>query len=91
MRDQPQRKDIVERRADWKKLRWSIREFTMWCRENRNEPIRKKAAELEMRLRGHYNCFGLIGNHQSLIQYFKAVMKIWFRWLNRRSQRRSYS
>ena len=65
--------------------------ITEWCRENRNQRIRKQAAEVTLKLKGHYNYFGIAGNYRCLAQYYNATMRIWYRWLNRRSQRRSYN
>ncbi len=84
-------KDIIKRRTDRKKLRKSLRDFSEWCKENRNERIRKQATAVALKLKGHYNYFGLAGNYRSLAQYYEAVLHIWYRWLNRRSQRRSYN
>lgn len=84
-------KDIIKRRTSRKKMQRALAEFTEWCRENRNQRIRKQAAEVGLKLKGHYNCFGLAGNYRCLAQYFNATMRIWYRWLNRRSQRRSYN
>ena len=43
------------------------------------------------KLRGYYNYYGVIGNYDSLKQFFDQVKRILFKWLNRRSQRRSYN
>ena len=84
-------KDIIKRCTSRKKMQRAFAEFTEWCRENRNQRIRKQAAEVTLKLKGHYNYFGLAGNYRCLAQYFSATMRIWYRWLNRRSQRRSYN
>jgi hypothetical protein len=46
--------------------------------------------ELNAELRGYYNYYGVIDNYASLQQFFRAAMRILFKWLNRR-QRRSYN
>jgi len=43
-----------------------------------------------MKLRGYWNYYGVIGNSKSLQRYWKEVQKILWKWLNRRSQRKSY-
>ena len=40
-------------------------------------------------LQGHIQYFGVSGNSRSLRQYLHQVQRILFKWLNRRSQRRS--
>jgi hypothetical protein len=41
-------------------------------------------------LRGHLAYYAVSGNSKSLRQYFYAASRILFKWLNRRSQRRSF-
>jgi RNA-directed DNA polymerase len=45
---------------------------------------------LNAKLRGDYNYYGVHGNYASLQRFFTYAMRILFKWLNRRSQRRSY-
>jgi len=44
---------------------------------------------LKRRLRGFSNYFGLPDNSRSLTRYYHHVERVLFKWLNRRSQRRS--
>jgi len=46
---------------------------------------------LNVKLRGYYRYDGVHGNSPSLQQFFHHAMRILFKWLNRRSQRRSYT
>ena len=48
-------------------------------------------SELNAKLRGYYNYYGVNGNYASLNQFFQQVLRILFKWLNRRSQKRSYT
>ena len=41
--------------------------------------------------RGHWNDYGVIGNSKSLGQYRTESCRALFKWLNRRSQKRSYT
>ena len=84
-------KPQVKRRTSRKKLRQSLRNFTDWCRENRNLPLRLLFSSLNSKLRGYYNYYGVIDNSGSLWEYFYYAVKTLFKWLNRRSQRRSYN
>jgi len=43
------------------------------------------------RARGHYNYFRVVGNMTSLWIFHREVVKLLYKWLNRRSQRRSLS
>lgn len=84
-------KPQVKRRTSRKKLRQSLRNFTEWCRENRNLPLRLLFSSLNSKLRGYYNYYGVIDNSGSLWEYFYYAVKTLFKWLNRRSQPRSYN
>jgi hypothetical protein len=46
---------------------------------------------LNAKLRGYYRYYGVQGNYPSLQQFFNRAMRTLFKWLNRRSQRRSYT
>jgi len=84
-------KPHLKRRTSRKKLRSSIKRFTEWCNENRNLKLRILFRRLNVKLRGYYNYYGVYGNDKSLTQFFQQVKRILFKWLNRRSQRRSYN
>ena len=84
-------KPHLKRRTSRKKLRNSMRRFTEWCIKNRNLKPKILFRRLNAKLRGYYNYYGVIGNYDSLNQFFQQVKRILFKWLNRRSQRRSYN
>ncbi|SDC31888.1 Group II intron, maturase-specific domain, partial [Candidatus Frackibacter sp. WG11] len=74
-----------------KKLRKSLKNFTKWCKENRNKRLRSLFSDLNAKLRGYYNYYGIIGNYESLNQFYRITKRILYKWLNRRSQRRSFN
>ena len=41
------------------------------------------------KVRGYYNYFRAVGNMTSLWIFYREVVKLLYKWLNRRSQRRS--
>jgi hypothetical protein len=43
------------------------------------------------KFQGHWNYYGVISNSPSLQAYWFSAKRLVFKWLNRRSQRRSYS
>lgn len=86
-----QEKAQVKRRTSRKKLRASIVNFTEWIKEKRNQKISKLFRTLASKYRGYWNYYGVRGNSVSLkVFYFQSVC-ILYKWLNRRSQRRSYN
>jgi group II intron reverse transcriptase/maturase len=84
-------KPHVQRRTARKKLRNSLKQFTVWCQEKCRHSLKNLFRELNAKLRGYYNYYGVNGNYHSLNQFFKSALRILFKWLNRRSQRRSYN
>jgi RNA-directed DNA polymerase len=72
-------------------MRESIKRFTVWIKKFRNKRLRRIFEVLNSKLRGYYNYFGVIGNFRSLKNYFEQVLKLLYKWLNRRSQRRSFN
>ncbi len=84
-------KQIVRRRTSRKKFRQSLTNLARWCREHRSDSIGKLMKLLNQKLRGYYNYYGVIGNYPSLKEFFYHVKRILFKWLNRRSQKRSYN
>ena len=46
---------------------------------------------LSAKLMGHYLYYGIGGNYRSIQRYYNEVKNILFKWINRRSQRRSFN
>jgi len=84
-------KPHLKRRTSRKKLRNSLKQFTEWCKVECRYRHRDLFRELNAKLRGYYNYYGVHGNYASLNQFYNSAMRILFKWLNRRSQRRSYN
>jgi group II intron reverse transcriptase/maturase len=80
----------VKRRTSKKKFRAALESMTEWLRKERCKPLCWLREKLSQKLRGYWNHYGVIGNSQALKRYWKGVKKLCWRWLNRRSQRRSY-
>jgi RNA-directed DNA polymerase len=58
-----------------------------WCRVNRHLPVREQHQGLTLKLRGHFQYYGIIGNSHALKRFLFEVTRVWHKWLNRRSQR----
>jgi RNA-directed DNA polymerase len=84
-------KDAIQRRTDRKRMKRALAEIKEWCRENRHQRIRKQTEIMKSKLQGHYNYYGIAGNHRGIRQFWGAAMRIWYKWLNRRSQHRSFT
>ena len=84
-------KDHLKRRTARKKLRTSLQRFTAWCKEHRHLRLPVLFQRLNAKLRGYYNYYGVHGNAASLKEFFNKAIRILLKWLNRRSQRHSYT
>lgn len=86
-----QGKDIVKRRTSRKKLRQSISNMKDWCKSNRSKRLISIIKEINSKLIGYYNYYGIIGNSKSLKDFYHITMRTLYKWLNRRSQRHSFN
>jgi len=85
-------KFIVGRRTSRKKFRKKCKELNAWLKRTRNaHPVKAWWPILAAKLRGHYQYYGVSGNMPSLQRYYRLAMRLVLKWLNRRSQRRSFS
>lgn len=67
-----------------------VDEFEQWIKENRNKTKLQELWDItKAKLRGHYNYYGLMTNRPKLVHFYHEVVRSLFRWLNRRSQRKS--
>jgi RNA-directed DNA polymerase len=84
-------KPHLERRTSRKRYRRSLQRFTEWCKKTRHLKNKERFAKLSQKLTGYYNHYGLPDNYESLKNFFHQTKRILFKWLNRRSQKRSYT
>jgi len=78
---------IVKRKTMRSRLTRAIKTIGRWCRENRHESIKEQQKILSMKLRGHYQYYGITGNAKALSAFRLATVRVWHKWLERRSQR----
>lgn len=81
----------VKRRTARKKRRAALKRMKEWRRRNRHKPKHWFLKRLNAKLNGHYQYSGVQGNARSLWEFYDEVMKMLCKWLNRRSQRGSYT
>ena len=82
---------IVKRRTNKKKYRESLQKLKSWIKASRSLPLKQILASLRRRLRGYWNYYCVIGNSHMTWRYYSAVKQLVFKWLNRRSQRKSFT
>ena len=64
-----------------------MQDIREWCRRHRHSPVKVQHRMLKSKLNGHYNYFGVNGNHKCLqsVNYHTAC--VWGKWLRRRSHK----
>jgi hypothetical protein len=86
-----QGKGRISRKTSKKKLKMSIMNFTEWIRKNRHKRMYTIMPTLARKYRGYFNYYARRGNAKRVYLFYSETMRILFKWLNRRSQRKSYS
>lgn len=74
-----------------KKYRNKLKAMNNWIKQNRNLPIQLMISKLNMKLRGHYQYYGVTDNTRKIKDFYDKTMQMLYKWLNKRSQRRSYT
>ena len=72
------------------RLAGKLKSFNQWLKNARNLSTMEEWWKfVRLKLIGHYNYFGINGNMRCLKQYYNRAKSICFKWLNRRSQKKS--
>ena len=83
---------ILKVKTQKKTLHKKIQKFKIWIKQTRNILKTQKIMKtIKLKLIGHYNYFGFVFNVSKLNHFYESVLKLTFKWLNRRSQKRSFS
>ena len=82
---------VVKRKTNKKKFRRSLQTMKVWLKKSRHWPLKMILSSLRRRLRGYWNYYCVIANDKMTWRYNRAVIELVFKWLNRRSQRKSYT
>jgi RNA-directed DNA polymerase len=80
----------MKRKTSTKKMRASLLRCKEWLKQNRNKPIKELMKTFRTKVQGHYNYYGITDNTKALRKFYYQVWKMLYKWLNRRSQRKSF-
>ena len=81
----------VKRKTSRKKFRKKVKEMNLWMKKKRGMKVSQLIKAVNQKLRGHYQYYGITDNSPMLVKYSYETRRALFKWLNRRSQRRSYN
>lgn len=81
----------LRRRTSRRKRQAKLAELRREIRRRRHDPVLEQHRWLTAVLRGHYNYYGVPGNHRAVASFHYHVREEWHRCLQRRSQRARWS
>jgi len=81
----------VKRKTSRKKIRKKCREVHAYIKENRHMPIDALVKKLNQILVGYYHYYGITDNSPGISLFYMDVSRTLFYWLNRWSNRRSFT
>ena len=77
---------VVKRKTARDRLSRALKRVAQWCRLHRHHPIEEQQQTLAQKLRGHFGYYGITGNFEALKHFREQVVRVWRKWLGRRSQ-----
>lgn len=90
-RDGSKRK-LLKVKTAAKRIAQCIQKFKEWIKLERHRYTTKKLWKLAAtKLQGHYNYYGVSHNRDKLQHFYHSCIMLLFKWLNRRSQKRSWT
>ena len=85
-------KHLIGRKTAEKRFRKKVKEMKLWLKAGRNMlRLGEIWKTLAAKLRGHFQYYGVSGNYRGIKRYSQCVIRLAFKWLNRRSQRKSFN
>ena len=82
---------IAKLKTSSKRFRSKLRQLTVWMKENRHKyRLQEIWTRVCAAVRGDINYYGVSFNMEALQKFIYEVSRIVFKWLNRRSQRKSF-
>lgn len=82
---------LVRLKSARKKVTSKLRKLSAWLKCNRDMRVSLMLDKLGRSLNGYYNYYCVAGNVHNVSVFLYQVEKLLFKWLNRRSQKRSYN
>lgn len=85
-------KVIPKLKTSSKSFRTKLRNVEQWCRKYRDlASLRVLWKKFCIKLQGHINYYSVTHNTQKVVDFIHKARQVFFKWINRRSQRRSMS
>jgi len=83
-------KPLMTMRTSKKKYRAALAAMASWLKKERSRlGTAALLTKLKQKLQGHWNYYGVSGNYAMLSKFYHQVCRLVYKWLNRRTQRKS--
>ena len=83
---------IVKLKTSGNRFRAKLKKANDWAKANRNKySLRQLMKTAAAKIRGHVQYYGVSHNYNAVEVFVWKVLRILFKWLNRRSQRKSFN
>jgi RNA-directed DNA polymerase len=80
------------RKTSGKRFRQKAKAMNDWLRRVRNQvTLAEWWKVFRLKLAGHYRYYGISGNMQALREFSREASKLAYKWINRRSQKKSFT
>ena len=80
------------RKTSRKKFTQKMNDMNIWFKHIRNRvELKEWWKVIGLKLLGHYRYYGMSGNMRMLRNFHHQIVRLAFKWVNRRSQRKSYN
>lgn len=80
----------IKHKTDKQNLQNKLSSIKEWLKQIRNMlPLKEWWLVLKAKLLGHYRYYGVSGNYHSINQFYRQVVRMVFKWINKRSQKKS--
>lgn len=80
----------VKRKTSRKKMQAKLKQCNQWLRSIRNQGSGVIMDKVQRAMRGYYNYYCITDNSRAVEEFRYQIKRILFKWLNRRSQRKSF-
>jgi len=83
-------KPLMTMRTSKQKFRAALSAILSWIKKDRSRlGTGALLTKVKQKLQGHFNYYGVSGNYEMLSKFHYQVCRLVFKWLNRRTQRKS--
>ena len=81
---------LIKQKTSKKKYKASLLKVKEWLKKNRHWPTKELMRMLKIKLQGYCRYYGVTNNKNSVSNFIDETKRSLFKWLNRRSQRKSF-